>query len=252
MGTQMTTFFAEAAGIGGLRAKIRLAELTQTPTALAGVLPDLPDQHDSFRHALEQVRSEFEEFGEERSTIPPIDARLVDTTPRHPHLEAAEFLVAERNAFISDRRLTAQRITEVGTSTLEIERAGLWFLDPTWTYLKCIDLYERSRGEHSSGAFLLGADFRPYFAAVASEGLLDARNARTDPRTRCLLDAYLAPLGITSILDVPLWSRSDLRGVLCLEHVGQSPRAWSLADLSFAILLTEVVGMHLELDAHWD
>lgn len=241
----MQSFFAEAADCGGLRAKMRLAELTQTPTALASVLEDTPDLMNRFGQALAQVRKEV---GDERTSSPPIDARLIDTAPDAQWLEAGRSLLAERDSYIAQPSLTARRVTETAARTLMVERAGVWLLDPHWTKLECIDLYELSVNEHSRGMTLLALDYRAYFEAITTERVMDAVHAQRDPRTKCLTSTYLAPLAISSLMDVPLWCRGELRGVLCSEHVGKAPRAWSLQEESFGLMLTQVMSMSLELE----
>lgn len=247
MGAQMVAYFLEAGELGGVRAKMRLAELTQTPTALAAVLEDRPDQMTYFRRALDQIRAEFED---ERPSTPPIDSRLIDTVPEPGRLDAARQLVADRHSFITDRALTAMRITEVASSALDVERASVWLLDECWEKIVCIDLYERSLGRHSQGAFLLARECPSYFDAIAMERVLDVSDAHSDRRTRDFEKTYLEPHRITSMLDVPLWSRNELRGVLCAEHVGEPRRVWSIEDESFGLLLSQLMAMCLELHSH--
>lgn len=159
---------------------------------------------------------------------------------------AGRALLAERKAFIHDQRLTARRVTEAATGTLRIARAGVWLLDSAKSKITCLDLFESATMNHSAGMDLFAKDFRSYFQAVATERILDADDAIRDPRTSCFADVYLRPLGIASMMDVPLWSRGVLRGVLCCEHVGRVPRKWSIADKNFGFMLTQIMGMHYE------
>jgi hypothetical protein len=58
MGTQIVSLFEQAARVGGLRAKVRLAELTQTPTALASLVPDSDERLRDFeRHSPRSAAS---------------------------------------------------------------------------------------------------------------------------------------------------------------------------------------------------
>ena len=61
MGNQIASLFEEAALCGGVRAQVRLAELAHTPTSLATALEDRPEELETLRHALRQVRLEFED-----------------------------------------------------------------------------------------------------------------------------------------------------------------------------------------------
>ena len=49
------------------------------------------------------------------------------------------------------------------------------------------------------------------------------RCPRRDARTSCFSAVHLEPLGIGSMLDVPIWVQGTMAGVICHEHIG--PRA---------------------------
>jgi hypothetical protein len=58
MGKQLLDFYEKANQIGGLKAKMRLAVLTNVPSAKAGTEPDSPDNVAKFEKALAQIKSE--------------------------------------------------------------------------------------------------------------------------------------------------------------------------------------------------
>jgi len=72
-----------------------------------------------------------------------------------------------------------------------------------------------------------------------------AHDARTDPRTREYKDHYLVPLGITSRIDAAVRCRGELRGVVCLEHIGPA-RTWTAEEELFATALADLVSLALE------
>ncbi len=220
-----------------------MAELTQTPPALASVIDDSDDKIVKFDRALAQVKREF---AGAQPDAPAIDQKLVDAVPEKSQLKVGYALLAERQTFINDQQLTARRITESATTTLGIERAGIWLLDEAKTKITCLDLFEKSPRRHGAGTVLLARDFRSYFQAIETERILDAVDAVSDTRTSCFATSYLKPLGISSMMDIPLWSRGRLKGVLCCEHVGRGFRAWTSADKNFGLLLTQVMSMHYE------
>ena len=125
--------------------------------------------------------------------------------------------------------------TEAVSRALEIERVSVW----RWHggALECGDLFERTPGTHSHGLQILQRDQPEYFAAIRAEDNVVASDAHTHPATRGFSSSYLAPLGIRSMLDVPLRSFDGLRGVLCVEST--SPRIWRDTEVRFA---TEVAG----------
>jgi GAF domain-containing protein len=87
--------------------------------------------------------------------------------------------------------------------------------------------------------------FPRYFKAIERERTLAAHDACGDPRTSEFAEAYLRPLGITSMLDVPIWVGDTMIGVLCHEHVGPM-RTWTSDDESFAFLMADVLSLALE------
>jgi signal transduction histidine kinase len=125
------------------------------------------------------------------------------------------------------------RACELAASALRVERVGVWLFEDNRTALRCANLYERSKGEHSTGAVLRVADFPTYFQSVQLRKSVPAEVAAADPRTAELAAAYLTPLGIRSMLDAGVFVFGELVGVVCHEHVGYA-REWTTEDRDFA------------------
>jgi PAS domain S-box-containing protein len=131
-------------------------------------------------------------------------------------------------------------LLETVSRALRVRRVSLWRFAEGRRGIHCVDLYDAGSGRHDCGSMLARADFPAYFAALETERLVAAADARTDARTREFCHAYLAPHGIGAMLDVPLRHEGVAIGVLCLEHVG-APRAWTPAEQNFAISAANVV-----------
>lgn len=170
-------------------------------------------------------------------TPPPLPA----ADEPHRRAERARLEIA-RLAIDPDRPLPEvfRRVTEIAADTLDVERVGIWLLTADGEALRCADLFERSKRDHSEGVTLQVADFPEYVKAVSARGALPSELALTDPRTVELRDAYLIPLGITSILDAPILRNGAMIGVVCHEHVGP-PREWTTEDRDFAMSVAELV-----------
>jgi two-component system cell cycle sensor histidine kinase/response regulator CckA len=138
-----------------------------------------------------------------------------------------------------------ERATRLAAHTLQVARVGVWLFVDDRTALRCACLYERSTGEHSSGAVLRVADFPAYFAALAIRKAIPAEVAASDTRTAELDAGYLRPLGISSMLDAGIFAGDDLAGVVCLEHVGQ-PREWTTEDRDFAGSMADLLAVRLQ------
>ncbi|GAB3011209.1 sensor histidine kinase [Bowmanella dokdonensis] len=124
---------------------------------------------------------------------------------------------------------------------LSIKRAGIWMLDEASSSIRCslqIDLHHQTHGED----MVLTRDQYPrYFQALDSERAIAAHDARSHSATREFTEGYLEPLGITSLLDLPIRHRGNMVGIVCCEHIGK-PRVWTEDELTFSAALADLVG----------
>jgi diguanylate cyclase (GGDEF)-like protein len=161
----------------------------------------------------------------------------------------------EQDAIVRIARLSAGRndfsltdmlaeLTETASATLHVDRTSVWLLGEDHKSLRCLDLYEHSRGTHSSGVILIAENYPDYFKALETGRGIEAHDARTDPRTREFRDGYLVPLGITSMMDAAIRVNGQVIGVVCHEHVGSS-RVWQPTELHFAGALADQVALVL-------
>ena len=84
---------------------------------------------------------------------------------------------------IGDLASSLQEITEAAAHTLEIARVNIWLYDKGRTKISCIDHYDLSTREHSSGAEIAAIDYPLYFEALDEEHAIVANDAHSDPRT---------------------------------------------------------------------
>jgi len=160
------------------------------------------------------------------STPPPILEQLRPTEAARLELSRA---IAGPECSLAD---AFQHACEISARTLSVERVGIWLFVENRTAIRCANLFERSKDEHSEGAILYVADFSKYFEALDSCKAIPAEFAATDPRTAELADAYFRPLGITSILNSAILRDGETVGVLCHEHVGP-PCEWTTEARDF-------------------
>ncbi len=153
--------------------------------------------------------------------------------------------LARSEAFAKGDVLAAFRqLTEVAANVLSVQRVSLWLYDEAPAGIRCVDLFE-SGGGHSWGSELRAESYPVYFASLEDARTLTAHDVRSDSRTRELLDGYLSPLGITSMLDVPIRSAGRMVGIVCHEHVG-SARVWSANEQHFASSIGDLAALALE------
>ncbi|HEX7896341.1 MAG TPA: ATP-binding protein [Planctomycetota bacterium] len=136
-------------------------------------------------------------------------------------------------------------VTEKLSAILAVERVSVWRYTPDRSEIDCLDLYVRSAGTHERGLRLRAGDYPRYFAALGESRSVAASDARTDPRTVEFARDYLVPLGITSMLDVPIRVDGTLEGIVCHEHTG-ARRAWPGEEQDFASSVADLVALAME------
>jgi diguanylate cyclase (GGDEF)-like protein/PAS domain S-box-containing protein len=147
-----------------------------------------------------------------------------------------------------DMRGAINQITETAAQVMQVERASVWRLVDDGAAIECIDLYERTPARHSAGVRIAAVDVPRYFAALQRERAIRADDAPTDERTNEFTAGYLTPLGITAMLDAPIFVRGAMVGVVCHEHV-ETPRRWTFSEELLAGTFADFVALVLETQA---
>ena len=171
----------------------------------------------------------------------PIDS---DTHSRHDR-SLVELAKSRHIGTGGDLEQALMEITETAASSLSTERVSIWFYNQDRSAIDCVDLYEHAAQRHSRGTELTASLYPHYFKALEEDRTIAAHDAGNDPRTREFSGTYLAELGITSMLDVPIRVGGRMVGVVCHEHVGP-PRRWSDEDRHFAASVGDIAALALE------
>lgn len=148
----------------------------------------------------------------------------------------------------SNRSLALQAILGAGARTLDVERVSYWRLSGDAGAIECEMLYALSRGSGDpsfAGTQLTAVRYPRYFAAILRNQPIVAAQAQTDPATAEFAPDYLVSKNISSMLDIPVWLRGKVVGVLCHEHVGPA-RDWTAEDIDFASSAATMISLTLE------
>jgi len=168
---------------------------------------------------------------------------MTDASYEPARLELARLRIDSPDAY----EQAVRRTTELSARTLGVERVGVWLFDPDQPQvLRLEHLYVGSTHTHTEGHQLLAmAQAHRYRAALRERKAIVADDPRTDPVTVALLAGYLEPLGITSMLDAPLYVYGEVVGVICHEHVGPA-RKWTAAEVDFACTIADTASLVCE------
>ena len=193
------------------------------------------------------------------------DTKLAEEEARRLHGEL-ERRIAERTELIRrqsgvllelaamDKRTlrpALDTILAADARALGVERVSYWSLEAGAAAIVCESLCTLAGGVDAAfaGTRLAASDYPVYFSAILGNRPVAANRAQSDPATREFAEGYLKPLGITSMLDVPVWFQGKVVGVICHEHVGPA-REWSGEDISFASSIASMVSLALE-ESRW-
>lgn len=240
MGTKLAWFYAEAEKLGGMQLKLQLAGETRMTSAQAHSVEDTPQLVAKFEKAfglVAQAHKPSSNVGREVRT--PV---TTDPAKLRKHIQVYLDLMSQRALILGEVGETVRRVDEAAVEALDCARVSVWWVDAQQTKIICADLFEGATFKHSTGAELFAKDFPPYFEALRHERTIAANDAHKDPRTSCFSEVYLKPLGINSMLDVPIWVGGRMIGVVCHEHVGPA-RVWNADEEKFAYLMSAFVSL---------
>ncbi|MBE9537098.1 MAG: PAS domain S-box protein [Proteobacteria bacterium] len=136
-------------------------------------------------------------------------------------------------------------ITETASKAVGVKRTSIWLYNTEKTAICCRDLFIADENKHEIGASLEAKDFPKYFEAIKTSKPIVADDAGRHATTSELAESYLLPLGITSMLDVPIWYEGEVMGILCCEHVGDA-RCWEIEEEDFLVNVTYLISEIME------
>ena len=139
-----------------------------------------------------------------------------------------------------------KRIVKTDAEQLNISRVSIWLFNPDHTEINCQCLYQEGEMIDQAEMTLSASQFPHYFEALEQSCTISANDAHNDPRTSEFSKDYLEPLGITSMMDVPIRLQGETIGIVCHEHIGPM-RAWSVQDEDFATSISDMCAMSIQV-----
>lgn len=146
-------------------------------------------------------------------------------------------------------QLLAKLMGEIA-ALLQVERVGYSRMEPDGSAIQQeFQFYLSRQFCDDAGTLRLHAkDYPGYFAALyARSNVIVSHDVMADPRLAEFREGYFRPLGITSMLDVPVHRAGQLYGVICHEHVGP-PRRWTDHEVESARSFAHLVALAIETE----
>jgi two-component system, cell cycle sensor histidine kinase and response regulator CckA len=163
-----------------------------------------------------------------------------DSGSEHAYQEVTLRLAQARVTIDRQLRDVLREVTEVAAAALRVNRVSVWFFLDERRSIRCDYLHEPQRGDEYEGAILHASDFPVYFRVLESCRVVRFVDRDGDPMSEELRHSYLAPLGITAMLDAPIYQGGEVVGIVCHEYTG-SPRQWTDRECEFAASVGDIV-----------
>jgi len=130
----------------------------------------------------------------------------------------------------------ARTLTREVTTTIDTDRCSIWLYNEDKKSIICKQLYIKSEDNWYTDIELFRKDFENYFMYLEIDPIIIANDAEKHSATSCFTEVYLKPLGIKSMLDVPITYKGETIGVICIESL--TLREWKEAEVNFAQMLS--------------
>lgn len=160
-------------------------------------------------------------------------------------LEVIESL--SKSVHISEGDLVgmAKEILYKSSHFLKIPRVNAWLIDEDATKLISLQAYDRKDDAFYEEADLLAEEFPIYFNHIRRNDIIISFDARNEPFNKELVDIYLIPHNVYSMMEVPILSGGKFKGIICFENT-ETIRTWSNDEQHFALALTQLLTLTLE------
>jgi GAF domain-containing protein len=136
---------------------------------------------------------------------------------------------------------TIHFVLETAAHCLDVQRLSVWVYNLDKTKLKCLSLYEKSSSSHvANGVEISTEDYPIYFEALGYQRVLAIQDVKTDRRTSELLQTYMIPNSIVSMIDAPVREYGEVVGVVCTESVSRM-RKWDSNEIYFTGILGDLI-----------
>ncbi|MEO1376989.1 MAG: ATP-binding protein, partial [Cyanobacteria bacterium J06635_10] len=160
--------------------------------------------------------------------------------------------LARSKAFIQGNLIESVReITRAAAITLDVEQVGVWLYNSDCSQLQNISLYNRRTKSYSKSISLKKEDYPSYFT-VLENGInsIDNNSLGTSVNQE-LSKFYFKVFSVTSVLNIPIWLRGRVVGIICHVYFDDeddisSSYEWSLEEKSFASSIADFVALAIE------
>jgi PAS domain S-box-containing protein len=154
-------------------------------------------------------------------------------------------LARDKALHLGDLEVSAVRITETASVTLDVSHASLWLLSAQDAeYAECVDWYDRSASRHVQPASAPVRAFPALSHGRHSERVVALARPPRQDTTVPLPGPDAGGAAVAALLQAPIRVAGHVVGVVNLTET--APRAWSIEDQNFAASLADLASLAID------
>jgi two-component sensor histidine kinase/PAS domain-containing protein len=136
-------------------------------------------------------------------------------------------------------------ILQVASRAVNTERVNAWLFNDDHSEIECIGNYEASVNSMVEQESLMRVSLPEYFNLFETEMIIATSDAMSDPVTKELVESYLKPNNIYSLMDIPIRIEGEIIGVVCFEHCN-TIRVWNIQEQKFGLVIAQMISLAIE------
>lgn len=136
-------------------------------------------------------------------------------------------------------------ILESASRAMHTERVNAWVFNEDKSKIHCIGNYDAAKRKMDILGDLSRTSLPNYFRLFDTEKIIITVDAFNNPKTVELLESYLKPNNIHSLMDIPIRIEGEIIGVLCFENRNR-PREWNIEEQKFGMVVAQMISLAIE------
>jgi GAF domain-containing protein len=136
-------------------------------------------------------------------------------------------------------------ICRIASEALGVYRVNIWEFANDFVAITSLINYDRRKSELLPDSTLYRYQFPHYFNLFETEEIIPTQDAVADHNTAELLDNYIIPNGVRSLIDVPVRISGKMVGLICFEDT-DNIREWTPSEQKFGLFVAQVIALTLE------
>ncbi|PWH85012.1 histidine kinase dimerization/phosphoacceptor domain -containing protein [Brumimicrobium oceani] len=161
------------------------------------------------------------------------------------YLKSIEKLSKSTNIHKGDIIDFAKEFLITATKTMDCSRGSVWLFESNQTELTSLISYSRSDHKFTQPEGLDITQLPRYFKYLKKNEIIVTNDALNNPLTSELLQSYIIPNKITSMVDIPIRSEGKMIGVICFEYQ-ETEHSWTENEQMFIEFLAQLFALALE------